>query len=389
MNNYTNFDCIVIGGGITGSALAYELAKHKLKVLLLEKDILPNNATTNSYGGLSYWSATNDLTSSLFSQGIELYRHLEDELEQKMDFRELDLLLTINNSDHPQEIFSNYNHCAIQPELLDIKSACKLEPLLSPNSISGALKLPYAHVHPSKVNWAYQNAFKRLGGEIRHETITKFLHRENQVQGVQTNVTKYSSAQTIICAGGFSRNLLASLEISSNLFFTHCIVLKTPPQKEFKLNTVVMSARVKRFTLEARASQQEAQFLWSNPSPEAWASIVDSGAVQFEDGSIALGQVSHIISDINPMDNLSTSQEQIQSGIAQILPSLSKLTVSRHESLVSFSDNPEHPKMGKIPQWSGLSLFGGFRNTILIAPPMARHLANHLAKDTKNLFELS
>ena len=47
-----NFDWIVVGAGITGSALSYELAKKGLKVLLLEKDPTYDNATRIVMGEL-------------------------------------------------------------------------------------------------------------------------------------------------------------------------------------------------------------------------------------------------------------------------------------------------------------------------------------------------
>ncbi|MHC5825252.1 MAG: FAD-dependent oxidoreductase, partial [Nostoc sp.] len=59
------YDWIVVGGGITGATLAYELAKTGFSVLLLEQYSRPQNATRYSYGGLAYWSATTKLTRQL------------------------------------------------------------------------------------------------------------------------------------------------------------------------------------------------------------------------------------------------------------------------------------------------------------------------------------
>ena len=93
-----NYDWIVIGGGITGSALSYELVKKGWKTLLIEKDPILNNATQYSYGGLAYWSANSPLTCQLYQQGMEIHRHLSQELEEDTEFREIDLLLTIEQS---------------------------------------------------------------------------------------------------------------------------------------------------------------------------------------------------------------------------------------------------------------------------------------------------
>ena len=87
------YDWIVIGAGITGSALAYELARQGLKVLVLEKNREPDSATAYSYGGLAYWSGTDAVSRQLSQEGIDIYRQLAEELEQPIEFRDLDLLL--------------------------------------------------------------------------------------------------------------------------------------------------------------------------------------------------------------------------------------------------------------------------------------------------------
>ncbi|WLT38852.1 FAD-dependent oxidoreductase [Synechocystis sp. B12] len=51
-----NFDAIVVGAGITGAAIAYELQNQGQRVLLLEKHRQPINATALSYGGIIYWA---------------------------------------------------------------------------------------------------------------------------------------------------------------------------------------------------------------------------------------------------------------------------------------------------------------------------------------------
>ena len=236
-----NFDFIVIGGGITGSILSYELAKKKFQVLLLEKDPNYQNATRHSYGGIAYWSGTDELSRKLCQESRETYQHLSAELGTETEFRELDLMLAISWENDPDIVAKNYEKFAIKPQLLTPKEAQEIEPLLNAEAISGVLKLPHGHIHPQKTNNAYQQAFLRLGGTIKYEQVNQLISENNVIQGVQTNKDQYYTQDTVNCAGGLSRSLLKEVGVTINIYFTHSQLILTPPV-EIKLNTLVMPA---------------------------------------------------------------------------------------------------------------------------------------------------
>lgn len=127
MSLNTIFDWIVVGGGFTGAALAYELSRHQLQVLLVERHTALQGATRFSYGGIAYWSGTTDMTRQLCAEGIALHRSLPDQLEADTQFRELDLLLTIPATEDPQRVAQTYAQFAIPPQLLTVQAACDLE----------------------------------------------------------------------------------------------------------------------------------------------------------------------------------------------------------------------------------------------------------------------
>lgn len=80
------YDWIVVGGGIAGAALAYELVKTGFAVLLLEQYQTPQNATRYSYGGLAYWSGTTPPTRQLCEEAIAMYLKLQVPTGELPDF---------------------------------------------------------------------------------------------------------------------------------------------------------------------------------------------------------------------------------------------------------------------------------------------------------------
>ena len=379
----TTYDWIVIGAGFTGSALSYELAKQGFRVLLLEKDARLENATYYSYGGLAYWSGTTQLTRQLCREGIEIHRHLSEELGENTEFRDIDLILTINVEDDPKTIATNYSSFAIAPQLLDMAEACELEPLLNPYAISGVLRFPHAHIHPHKTNRAYQQAFCRLGGEIIIESVVSLLRQDNRIEGAITTQNTYYAANTAVCTGGLSKALLKEAGINITLYFTHAQLILTPPV-DICLRTIVMPATQKRLMLETKATEPEMKSQWDEGTEDLVASILDPGAVQFRDRSFCIGQISSIATNPYARIDLAASEIKIRTEVGNILPLIQNLPGTCHNCLVTFAKN-SLPLIGAIQNYSGIYLFSGFTSTLVFAPPLARHFACWAATKKDNI----
>ena len=379
------YDWIVIGAGITGACLAYELSQQDFRVLLLEKDPKPNNATVYSYGGLAYWSGTDELTRTLGQEGIELHRNLAEELEVETEFREVDLVLTIARQDDPETIAQSYDCFAITPELLSVKDACILEPLLNPNAIAGVLKLPHGHIHPQKTTDAYLQAFERNGGQIIYERVVDFLRQGNDVIGVKTQDNNYFSTNTVVCAGGLSRSLLQQAGINVRNYFTHAQLIVTPPV-DLELGTIVMPAVQQRFTLEAKAKELELKSAWNPPYDELARLILDPGAVQFMDGSLCIGQISAIAPNPEAKLNPFSAEVQIREQVSNILPLLEDVPGTCHSCLVAFN-NRAIALIGNLADTNGIYLFSGFTSTLVFAPVLARRFAHWISGKEDKIIE--
>ncbi|MEG3939075.1 FAD-binding oxidoreductase [Microcoleus sp. S36b_A3] len=372
-----SYDWIVVGGGITGGAVSYELTKKGFTVLLLERDTAMQNATRFSYGGLAYWSGTTDLTRQLCQEGIERHRNLSTELDADTEFRELDLLLTIDAGSDAEQVAANYAHFAIPPQLLSAAEAGELEPLLNKSAIAGALTVRHGHISPTATNQAYCQGFLRLGGTIEFAEVIGLIAEGNRISGVKTVGENYACENAVICAGGWSRSLLKAAGISAGVYFTRAEILETPPV-DLQLRTFVMPALLKRFELEAESSKIEVDFLWDEPGKELHPPILDAGAIRFNDGSLRIGQLSRTLSDLNAKVDRQTSEKAIRAGIGKVLPDVANLPATWHDCIVAFSaDNL--PVVGPIGDRPGLQVFSGLSNPLAIVPALAERFANWAA----------
>ncbi|MFM7448766.1 MAG: NAD(P)/FAD-dependent oxidoreductase [Leptolyngbyaceae cyanobacterium] len=374
MSLNTIFDWIVVGGGFTGAALAYELSRHQLQVLLVERHTALQGATRFSYGGIAYWSGTTDMTRQLCAEGIALHRSLPDQLEADTQFRELDLLLTIPATEDPQRVAQTYAQFAIPPQLLTVQAACDLEPLLNRAAISGALTVKHGHISPEAMNQAYLTAFLRQGGQIQTGTVTHLARPSTQhAVAVCCGVDCYQAAHVVVCAGALSRSLLRASGLPLPLYFTHAELVELAPTA-LSLQAMVMPADTKRFRLEAEASTTERDRLWDEPGFEPVPPILDAGAIQLQDGRIRLGQISRTLTDPGASLAAQESEAAIRQQVGALLPKVQDLPGTWHHCLVAFSRD-QLPLIGAVAGASGVYVFSGFSNPLAIVPPLARRFA--------------
>lgn len=379
------YDWIIVGGGITGAALSYELAKKGFAALLLEQYPTLQGATRYSYGGLPFWLGTTDLTNQLFHQAKECHHYLSEELDADTQFRELDLLLTIAPEDDPEKIASNYSHCRILPRLLSVKEACQLEPNLNQDAIAGALTLPHGHICPESTTLAYCQAFTRAGGKIEMAKVSGLLKSSDRITGVYTSTESYHAANVVICAGGVSRHFLKSAGIPIRVYFTHAEMLQTPPV-EIELRTTVMPAVLKRFQCEAATSRVEFQQMWDEPGHKLVPFSLDAGAVQFQDGSIRIGQISRVLTDPHAQVDAAQSEVAMRAAVGKVLPALENLPATWHHCLVAYSAD-DLPLIGAIPNLDGIHIFSGFSSPLALVPPVAKRFANHVAGENDQIIQ--
>lgn len=382
------YDWIVIGAGMTGAALGYELAKQKFSVLLLERYPSLQGATRFSYGGIAYWSGTTALTRQLCAEGIALHRTLADELEAATEFRELDLVLTIAPDEDPAAIAQAYDPFAIPPQLVSVAEACELEPLLNPEAIAGAFTVKHGHVSTTAMTAAYTQAFTRLGGTVQIDAVKSLVHDVRRVTGVMSEQNTYHGANVVVCAGAWSRSLLKAAGIPVRLYFTHAELIETPPV-DVQLRSLVMPADTKRFELEADSSTAALDELWDQPGHEPMPPILDPGAIQLLNGSLRMGQMSRVLTAPHaPIDALA-SEAAIRKNVGAVLPALAELPGTWHHCLIAFSSD-RLPLIGILPNLEGLHLFSGFSNPLAIVPPLAKRFAsNAIGQEDELIAQLS
>lgn len=200
-------DVVVIGGGITGTAMLYELAKYNLKTILVEKNLDISSETTKAnsailHAGFDAKSGSNKAKMNVL--GNRLYHELKDELD--LDIKWLGSYVCATTEEEEQtlnEIFERGKTNGV-PDL-KIISGDELratEKNLSKN-ISKALFAPTAGLcFPFDLACAFAENAELNGAEILRDCeVTAIETENNRVKSVITTQGKISCRYVVNAAG--------------------------------------------------------------------------------------------------------------------------------------------------------------------------------------------
>ncbi|PLS69781.1 MAG: hypothetical protein CV045_00270 [Cyanobacteria bacterium M5B4] len=142
-----------------------------------------------------------------------------------------------------------------------------------------------------------------------------------------------------------------------------------------------MPAALKRLQFETQGVLPEKA--WQEDQPEILPPSFDIGGAPLRDGRMRLGQISrlHPNPDFVPEP---TTEQQIRTGIGQLLPPLADLPGAWHHCLVAFSPN-SLPSIGQINSYWWI--FSGFTSPMVYVPPLARRFAQYLHSRQDKIIE--
>ncbi len=171
----------VIGGGALGASLLYHLAlRGWTDTVLLEKDELTNGSTWHAAGLCTQFNASLNVTR-LLMRGVELFKHLEAETGQPVDFRavgSLRLATTPARMDQYLDARGLARIVDLPFELVGPDEVRRRAPLVSVDGVLGAAWTPTdGYVDPTSVTIAMAEGARALGASIERQTSVTALRR--------------------------------------------------------------------------------------------------------------------------------------------------------------------------------------------------------------------
>ncbi|MEA3360011.1 MAG: NAD(P)/FAD-dependent oxidoreductase [Thermodesulfobacteriota bacterium] len=352
-------DFIIIGGGIVGASMAYELAKYQFNVTLIEKEAELSFGVSKSNSGIihtGFQDDHNSLKGKFAVRGNQLYR----EMSRLLDFPFIptgELVVAFPGERQSiEQIKENGERLGIPGlEILDGKWLDKSEPMLS-KEIEYALLGPTAAViNPYEVIYAMAENAISNGVNIYCDNEVTSITKIPNLWSVKTSQAEYKSRYVINAAG------LSADKIS--------LMAGT-------ISPEIIPRKGEEFILDRHADRLTKKIIFPVPRKHTKGILL----IPTVDGNTMIGPTSNEIID---REDLTTTKENKQ----EVLKGAQKLAPSINEDLLiaAFAGLRPTTREGDFYIKEGpdgfINIIGIQSPGLTAAPAIAEHVVNMFAKN--------
>ena len=229
-------DVVIAGGGIAGCALAYQLAKRNVDVVLLERETLGSQSTGKCAGGVRQQFSM-EANVRLQRLSVQLLQGFEQETGHPADFRQIGYLFVLTQPQQIEDFRDNmemwHRVGVTEARWVDAAEAARMVPVLNVDDVLGCTFCPSDGIaSPADVTVGYAAAARRLGARLKEGVeVTGIDVAGGRVQGVRTSTGEIATRLVFNCAGAWSASIgrMAGLEIPVLPYRRHIAVTGTFP----------------------------------------------------------------------------------------------------------------------------------------------------------------
>jgi len=229
-------DVVIVGGGIMGCALAYQLSKRNVDVLLLERETLGSQSTGKCAGGVRQ-QFSSEGNVRLQQRSVAMLEHFEDEVGHPADFRQIGYLFVLTQPQQVEDFRHNmemwHRVGLTEARWVDASEAARMVPILNVEDVLGCTFCPSDGIaSPADVTSGYAAAARRHGARLKEGVaVTGIDVASGRVQGVRTTAGDVATRLVFDCAGAWSASIgrMAGLEIPVLPYRRHIVATGTFP----------------------------------------------------------------------------------------------------------------------------------------------------------------
>ena len=300
-------DLIVVGGGALGAFHAYFALRRGLRVLLLEKDLRPSEATVRNFGQIIPSGMSEDEWFAYGRVSRETYRAIQAECDISVRPGGSTYLASTDSEMRLlEEKHARYRELDYESTLLTRAECRRRVPALRPDYCAGGLLFPQeVTAEPDRlIHRLLDYLVNRWGLDYRPlSPVKECTANGSGCQVVDAFGRVYQSAKVIVCSGRDFKFLYPELFYASDLQVCKLQMLATYPMPQVTLPGSILTGLSIRRYYAFRSCPSYARLDPDEVSPNLRQWGIHILFKQALDGSIILGD-SHEYADANRAEDL-------------------------------------------------------------------------------------
>ena len=243
-----SYDVVIIGGGVQGLSVAYNLAREGLRsVAVIEKSYLGSGASGRN-GEMIRSAFGSEEYIRFYDRSLRLWQTLSAELDFNVMFSGSGYFVLATTPDELDSYRPHIEHqkrFGLNTRIMEAHEVTRLVPALNPQMAAGGIFQPEAgSARHDAVVWGYARAAHRLKVEIFPFTeVIDVVVKSGAIDGVKTTSGDIKTRTVVNAAGAFAGKLAAmvNLDLPVNIYRLEMMV--TEPLKPF-LRVALSSPRL-------------------------------------------------------------------------------------------------------------------------------------------------
>lgn len=228
-------DIIVVGGGVMGTSIAWQLAKRRVgKVMLLEKSFLGAGSSGKS-GAIIRQHYSNRLTASMAQKSLRVFERFEDVVGGPPVFTRTGLIVVVNEKDRAglDANLAMQRELGIDVRLVNAQVLADIDPnaRLAEDELA-AYEAEAGYVEAVQVVASYAAAARQEGADIRLGVeVQSIVTQGHKIVGVDTNEGRYTASTVVLATGPWAAQLGkdAGLKLPVQASRTQVALYRKPP----------------------------------------------------------------------------------------------------------------------------------------------------------------
>lgn len=375
-------DIVIIGGGVIGTSIAYNLAKRKKKVILAERYDHAAGASGSCDQHIILQSKNPGIHLEVALASAEMYKTLEQELDAVVDYHQDGGMILIENEDEMKvmvDFVARQKKIGLDVEILDRKDAAKRQKGLAEHLVGATYSRQDAHIDPFKMNLAFARAARKYGAEILLETeVTGIIMNGDKAIGVKTNKGDIHADIVINAAGAWAPLLGEKIGLNIPIKPRRGQIIITEPVANYIKGDIL-----------------SAQYIVAKYNPDLLASS-DSKAVQLGvglavsqtvKGNILIGATREFVG--YDVSNTREGIKEVLKNAARLIPGLQQMNFIRVMSGLRPYTSDGLPLIGHVKGIEGFFMAAGHEGDGIALSPVTGRIVADLICDGRTFMDVS